>query len=102
MILELLLELCFLSGSISCFAGLGIDFVFPICCCVPLHFPVVCVSQAFVLFQHRWKHPLLGDSWVGGRRRAGELSSAAGKRAREAGSGRGGGLGCGGRGDWGA
>lgn len=77
MISESLLELCF-CGSISCFAGLSIDFVCPICCCVPLHSPVVCVSQAFVSLLHRWRHLP-----PGGRRVGGELSSAAGERAGE-------------------
>lgn len=97
MIEQLLPQLCF-CGSISCFAGLGIDFVCPIGCCVPSHSPVICVSRAFVLFQHRWKHLLFGGQGLGGKIRGGELRSATGEGAREKGSGRGGGLGWGGLG----
>lgn len=66
---------------------------------MPSHSPVICVSQAFVLFQHRWNHLLFGGRGLGGRGRVGgRLSSAAGEGAREEGSGRGGGLGLGGLG----
>lgn len=59
------------------------------CCCLPLHIAVLCVSQACVCFQHRWKH-LLFRGWRGAGRGSGGV-----KQCRGVGGGRGGGLGCG-------